>query len=89
MFRILLMVKNMILSAGLLLSAVLALSVLAKADFGAPAFAQEMTSKMHLEERIKALKAGNNQGALMHLAAADQLWVAVGINTTTKQLYFV
>jgi hypothetical protein len=44
MFRIL-MVKNMILSASLLLSAVLALSLMAKADFGAPAFAQEMTSR--------------------------------------------
>jgi hypothetical protein len=53
MFRILLMVKNIILSASLLLSAVLALSVLAKADFGAPAFAQEMTSKMHLKRESK------------------------------------
>jgi hypothetical protein len=44
---------------------------------------------MNLEERIKALKAGNNQGALMHLAAADQALGGSGINTTTKQLYFV
>jgi hypothetical protein len=66
------MIKNTILSASVLLSAVLAMSVLAKADFGAPAFAQEMTPKMHLEEGIKAVKAGDNQGALMHLSAADQ-----------------
>ncbi|MFL6361541.1 MAG: hypothetical protein ACJ72V_19685 [Nitrososphaeraceae archaeon] len=66
------MIKNTILSASVLLSAVLALSVLAKADFSTPVFAQGMTPKMHLEEGIKALKAGDNQGALMHSSAADQ-----------------
>ena len=50
----------------------LAVSVLAKADFGTPAFAQGMTPQMHLEEWIKALKAGDTQGALTHLNAADQ-----------------
>ena len=66
-----LMIKNIILSA-ILLSAVLALSMLAKADLGgAPAFAQT-TPKMHLDEGIKALKSGDNQGAMMHLNAADQ-----------------
>ena len=60
------------MSASLVLSAILALSVLAKADFGTPAFAQAITPKMHLEEGIKALKDGDNQGALMHLGAADQ-----------------
>jgi hypothetical protein len=75
------MIKNTILSASLLLlSAVLAVSVLAKADFGAPAFAQGMTPKMHLEEGIKALKAGDNQGALMHLGAADQ-----GLSSSSDQ----
>ena len=75
------MIKNTILSASLLLlSAVLAVSVLAKADFGAPAFAQGMTPKMHLEEGIKALKAGDNQGALMHLGIADQ-----GLSSTSDQ----
>ena len=69
---VLLMTKNTVLSASILLSAALAISVLAKADFGAPAFAQGMTPQMHLEEGIKALKAGDNQGALMHLSAADQ-----------------
>ena len=70
MFRsVLLMVKNTILSANILLSAALAIS---KSDFGAPAaFAQTITPKMHLEEGMKALKAGDNQGALMHLGAAD------------------
>jgi ABC-type spermidine/putrescine transport system permease subunit I len=67
------MIKNTILSAILLVSATLALSVPAKADFSAPAFAQGMTPKMHLEEGIKALKSSDNQGALMHLNAADNL----------------
>jgi hypothetical protein len=67
-----LMIKNTILSVSLLLSGILALSVLVKADFTAPAFAQGMTPKMHLEEGIKALKSGDQQGALMHLNAADQ-----------------
>jgi hypothetical protein len=74
MFRMVFpMIKNTILSASVLLSAVLALSLLAKADFGTPTFAQGMTPKMHLEEGIKALKAGDNQGALMHLGVADQV----------------
>jgi hypothetical protein len=66
-------IKNTILSASVVLSAVLALSVLAKVDFGTSAFAQGMTPKMHLEEGIKALRAGDSQGALMHLSAADQV----------------
>jgi hypothetical protein len=66
------MIKNTILSASVLLSAVLAISVLAKADFSAPAFAQGVTPKMHLEEGIKALKAGDTQGALMHLDEAGK-----------------
>ena len=61
-----------ILSVSILLSAALALSILAKSDFGAPAFAQGVTPKMHLDEGIKALKAGDQQGALMHLGAADE-----------------
>jgi hypothetical protein len=72
MALVLLMIKNTILGASILLSAALAISVLAKTDFGVPAFAQGMTPQMHLEEGIKALKAGDNQGALMHLSAADQ-----------------
>jgi Flp pilus assembly protein TadD len=60
------------LSASVVLLAVLALSVLAKADFSTPAFAQGVTPKMHLEEGIKALKAGDQQGALMHLNEADK-----------------
>src|SRR6188472_4714915 len=81
MFRMIFpMIKNTILSASLLVSATLALSVPAKADFGAHAFAQGMTPKMHLEEGIKALKAGDNQGALMHLSAADQ-----GLSSSSDQ----
>src|SRR5215212_10564491 len=72
MALVILMTKNTVLGASILLSAALAISVLAKADFGAPAFAQGMTPKMHLEEGIKALKGGDQQGALMHLSAADQ-----------------
>lgn len=73
MFRmVLLMIKNTVLSASAILSAVLTMSVLAKADFSTSAFAQGMTPKMHLEEGIKALKAGDNQGALTHLDAAGQ-----------------
>jgi hypothetical protein len=65
--------KNTILSTSLVLLSVLALSILAKADFGAPsAFAQTITPKMHLEEGIKALKSDDNQGALMHLNEADK-----------------
>src|SRR5919204_6389888 len=73
MFRMVFpMIKNTILSASVLLSAVLTLSVLAKADFSTTAFAQGVTPKMHLEEGIKALKAGDTQGALMHLNEADK-----------------
>ena len=68
-----LMIKNTILSASVLLSAVLALSILAKANFGPSAFAQTITPKMHLDEGIKALKANDNQGALMHLGVVDQI----------------
>jgi uncharacterized protein involved in high-affinity Fe2+ transport len=65
------MIRNIILSATLL-SAALALSMLAKADLGgAPAFAQS-AAKMHLDQGIKALESGDNQGAKMHLDAADQ-----------------
>ena len=72
MFRVVsLMIKNIILSA-ILLSAALALSMLAKADLGgAPAFAQS-APKMHLDQGIKALDSGDTQGAKMHLNAADQ-----------------
>ena len=66
------MIKNTILTASVLLSAVLAMSVLVKADFGTPTFAQGVTPKMHLEEGIKALKTGDTQGALMHLNEADK-----------------
>jgi hypothetical protein len=69
---VVLMIKNTVVNASLLLSAILALSVIVKSDFGTTGFAQGMTPKMHLEEGIKALKAGDNQGALMHLDAADQ-----------------
>ncbi len=72
MAMVLLMIKNTILSACVLLYAALAVSVLAKADLNTPAFAQGMTPQMHLEEGIKALKAGDQQGALTHLSAADQ-----------------
>jgi hypothetical protein len=64
--------KYIILNTSLLLSTVLALSFLAKADFDTAAFAQGMMPKMRLEEGIKALKAGDNQVTLMHLGAADQ-----------------
>jgi hypothetical protein len=72
MALLLLMIKNTILSLSIVLSTALALSLLAKADFGTPAFAQGMTPQMHLEEGIKSLKAGDSQGALTHLSAADQ-----------------
>jgi hypothetical protein len=64
--------KNTILGASIVVSIALAMSVLAKADFGTPAFAQGVTPKMHLEEGIKALKAGDTQGALTHLDEADK-----------------
>jgi hypothetical protein len=64
--------NNAILSTSLVLLPILTLSMLVKADFSAPsAFAQTITPKMHLEEGIKALKSGDNQGALMHLNEAD------------------
>ena len=43
---------------------------------------------MHLDEGIKALKAGYNQGALMHLAA-DQALGGWRINTTAMELYLI
>jgi hypothetical protein len=79
-----LMIKNTILSAILLVSATLALSVPAKADFGVYAFAQGMTPKMHLEEGIKALKSSDNQGALMHLNAADKLLVEIHVPASAQ-----
>jgi hypothetical protein len=60
------------LGASIVFSTALAMSVLAKADFGTPAFAQGVTPKMHLEEGIKALKAGDTQVTLMHLDEADK-----------------
>jgi len=85
MFRMIFtMIKNTILSASLLVSAALALSVLAKADFGAHAFAQGMTPKMHLEEGIKALKSSDNQGALMHLNIADKLLVEIHVPASAQ-----
>jgi hypothetical protein len=66
------MTTSRILSVSIVLSTALALSILAKADFGTPALAQGMTPQMHLDEGIKALKAGDSQGALTHLSAADQ-----------------
>ena len=66
------MTKSTILNVSVVLSTALALSILAKADIGTPALAQGMTPQMHLEEGIKALKAGDSQGALTHLSAADQ-----------------
>jgi hypothetical protein len=78
MFRIVLsLIKTpYVLGTTLILSAVLATSILAKADFTTPAFAtriqDELSPKMHLEEGIKSLKAGDSQGALMHFNAAHQ-----------------
>jgi hypothetical protein len=74
------MIKNTILSASVLLSALLLLSILAKADFGTPAFATPLSPKVHLEEGIKALRAGDSQGALMHLSAAAQ-----GLSSSSDQ----
>ena len=58
----------------LLLSVALGFSILANASFKVmpSVFAQTITPKMHLEEGLKALKSGDNQGAMMHLNAADQ-----------------
>jgi hypothetical protein len=67
-----LMKRKVLLSASILLSAVLAVSVLAKVDFGTQAFAQGVTPQMHWKEGIKALKAGDTQRAMTHLNAADQ-----------------
>jgi hypothetical protein len=67
------MMKNTILTASVFVSALLALSVLAKSDFGTHAFAQTITPKMHLDEGVKALKANDNQGSLMHLGVADKI----------------
>ena len=47
------MMKNTILTASVFVSALLALSVLAKSDFGTHAFAQTMTPKMHLMKESK------------------------------------
>ncbi len=71
---VLLMNRNTMLSVSLLLSVALGLSMFVRVDFiSTPsAFAQKMTPKMHLDEGIKALKSGDNQGAMMHLNAADQ-----------------
>ena len=66
------MTKNTILSVSIVLSTALALSILAKADFSTPAFAQAMTPQMHLEEGIKALKAGDSQGALIKVSQIKQ-----------------
>jgi hypothetical protein len=60
------------LTASVFVSALLALSVLAKSDFGTHAFARTITPKMQFEG-IKALKANDNQGALMHLGVADKI----------------
>ena len=68
------MIKNILLGASLLLSVALGLSIIAQANFNviSSAYAQAITPKMHLEEGLKALKSGDNQGAMMHLNAADQ-----------------
>ena len=71
-------IKNTILSAGIILSVALAMSVLTKADFSTPAFAQctkidptmpnyILTPKANLNEAIRALNSGDNVGALFHL----------------------
>ena len=44
------------------------------------AYAQALTPKMHLEEGLKALKSGDNQGAMMHLNGADQGLLVLQIN---------
>ena len=58
-----------------ILAVVTAISLLtASSDRGlvTSAFAQGVSPKMHLEEGIKSLKSGDNQGALMHLGIADK-----------------
>ena len=71
---VLVMNRNTMLSVSLLLSIALGFSMFVRVDFiSTPsAFAQTLTPKMHLDEGIKALKNGDNQGAMMHLNAADQ-----------------
>ena len=66
------MIKNILLGASLLLSVALGLSIIAQANFNviSSAYAQAITPKMHLEEGLKALKSGDNQGAMMHLNAS-------------------
>lgn len=68
-------INNTILHTSLVLASLLALSILAKADFGTSAYAQHsdyLSPKKHLEEGIKAVKNGDNQGALMHLNEANK-----------------
>ena len=72
------MMKNRILGTGIVFAGVIALSVLAKVDYGNSVFAQTVTPKMHLEEGISTLKAGNTQGALMHLNATDKVLAGSG-----------
>jgi hypothetical protein len=58
-----------------ILAVVTAISLLtASSDRGlvTSAFAQGVSPKMHLEEGIKSLKSGDNQGALMHLNEANK-----------------
>jgi hypothetical protein len=52
----------------------LGLSMFVSVNFiGTPsASAQAITPKMHLDAGIQALKSGDNQGAMMHLNAAEQ-----------------
>jgi hypothetical protein len=45
------------MSACIVLSAVLAVSILTKADFDSPAFATSLSPKVHLEEGIKAMSS--------------------------------
>ena len=77
------MIKNIMLGASLLLSVALGLSIVAQTNFKVipSAYAQTITPKMHLEEGLKALKNGDNQGAMMHLNAADQ-----GLTSASDQL---
>lgn len=39
---------------------------------------------MHLDEGIKASKAGDNQGALIHLNAADKLLVEIHVPASAQ-----
>ena len=65
------------MSMCIVLSAVLAVSIVAKADI---VFATPLSPKVHLEEGIKALRSGDSQGALMHLSVADQ-----GLSSSSDQ----